>query len=135
MKEFIDTYKIPFVQTMDAKGFLPENHPLCLGMYGTAGDEAANKYFNEADLVIAMGNSFAQNATFSFKPDLFEGKQLVHINIDKAEINKVYKADVAVVSDIKLALQSIMFLIKKEIVTAISFFYFVFLISVQIKLN
>ncbi|MBU3837092.1 MAG: thiamine pyrophosphate-binding protein [Candidatus Phocaeicola faecigallinarum] len=118
LKEFIDTYKIPFVQTMDAKGFLPENHPLCLGMYGTAGDEAANKYFNEADLVIAMGNSFAQNATFSFKPDLFEGKQLVHINIDKAEINKVYKADVAVVSDIKLALQSIMFLIKKENLSA-----------------
>lgn len=103
----IDRYRIPFVQTMDAKGLLPENHPLCLGVYGTSGDKAANTYFAEAEMVVAVGNSFAQNATFAFKPDLYDGKQLIHINIDPAEINKVYPADIAVISDIKPALQSI----------------------------
>jgi acetolactate synthase-1/2/3 large subunit len=93
---------------MDARGLLPENHPLCLGMYGTSGDKAANTYFAEAECVIAMGNSFAQNATFGFKADLYEGKQLIHINIDPAEIGKVYKADAAVVSDVKPALQKLL---------------------------
>lgn len=106
--QLVETYNIPFVQTMDAKGLLPENHPLCLGMYGSSGDEAANKYFDEAETVIAMGNSFAQNATFAFRPDLYDGKTLIHINIDPHEIGKVYKADVAVVSDIKPALQGLL---------------------------
>lgn len=106
--QLVERYQIPFVQTMDAKGLLPENHLLCLGMYGTSGDKAANDYFAEAELVLAMGNSFAQNATFSFQPDLYVNKQLIHINIDPAEINKVYKADVAVVSDVKGALQAIL---------------------------
>ena len=111
LKELIEKYKIPFVQTMDAKGLLPESHPLCLGVYGTSGDKAANAYFNEAEVVLAMGNSFAQNATFAFKPDLYEGKQLIHINIDPAEIDKVYKADVRVVSDVRPALRSILTLL------------------------
>ena len=71
---FIEKFNIPFTQTMDAKGFLHENHPLCLGVYGSSGDKAANKYFAEAELVLAVGNSFAQNATFGYKPDLFKGK-------------------------------------------------------------
>ncbi|MDD4426391.1 MAG: thiamine pyrophosphate-binding protein [Mariniphaga sp.] len=105
--KLIDTYQIPFTHTMDAKGFLPENHPLCLGIYGSSGDEAANRYFSEAELVVAMGNSFAQNATFGFRTDLFNGKKLIHINIDPAEIGKVYKADIGVFSNIKPALQQI----------------------------
>lgn len=108
LKQLVEKYNIPYVQTMDAKGFLPENHFLCLGMYGTSGDKAANAYFGQAEVVLAMGNSFAQNASFSFKSDLYDGKQLIHINIDPTEINKVYKADAPVVSDIKPALQKIL---------------------------
>ena len=115
--QLVERYQIPFVQTMDAKGLLPENHPLCLGMYGTSGDKAANAYFADAEVVLAMGNSFAQNATFSFQPDLYADKQLIHINIDLAEIGKVYKADVAVVSDVKLALQAILPMLEMKNLT------------------
>ncbi|WP_242385420.1 thiamine pyrophosphate-binding protein [Phocaeicola sartorii] len=108
LKQLVEKYQIPYVQTMDAKGLLPENSPLCLGVYGTSGDKAANAYFEDAEVVLAMGNSFAQNATFAFRPDLYEGKQLIHINIDPAEIDKVYKADAPVVSDVKPALQTIL---------------------------
>lgn len=110
--EFIETYQIPFTQTMDAKGFLPENHPLCLGIYGTSGDEAASRYFPDAEIVVAMGNSFAQNATFGFKADLFNNKKLIHINIDPAEIGKVYKADIGITSDVKPAIQQILSKLK-----------------------
>lgn len=107
LMDFIEDFKIPFTQTMDAKGFLPENHPLCLGVYGSSGDQAANLYFSEVELVLTIGNSFAQNATFGFKTDLFKDKKLIHINIDPAEIDKVYKADVGIVSDAKTAIKLI----------------------------
>lgn len=105
--ELIEAYQIPFTHTMDAKGLLPENHPLCLGVLGTSGDQAANSYFTQAEVVLTLGNSFAQNATYAFKPDLYTNKKLVHINLDPDEIDKVYKADAPVVSDIKPAVIAI----------------------------
>lgn len=103
----VEQFQIPFMTTMDAKGILPENHSLSLGVYGTAGDAGANNYFKDSTVVLAVGNSFAQNATFAFKHDLYEGKTLMHINIDDNEINKVYRADYAMVSDIKPAVADI----------------------------
>lgn len=103
----IDTYQIPFVTTMDAKGYIEESHPLSMGIFGTTGDPKAMDYFNKADVVLAIGNSFAENATIAFKEDLYEGKTLIHINIDKNEINKVYNADFAMVCDAKPAIAMI----------------------------
>jgi len=104
---FIEKYQIPFMTTMDAKGIISEGHPLALGVYGTSGDPGALEYFEQANCVIALGNSFAQNATFGFKPELYNGKTLIHVNIDKAEIDKVYKAEIGLLSDIKDAVISI----------------------------
>ncbi len=103
----IDAYQIPFVTTMDAKGYLPEDHPLSLGIYGTTGDPKAREYFDKADLVLAVGNSFAENATLLFKPDLYDQKTLLHINIDPHEINKVYPADLSMIADARLGLEAI----------------------------
>ena len=104
---FVEKFQMPFVTTMDAKGVLPENHPLSLGVYGTSGDPGANRYFDNTTLVLAVGNSFAQNATFAFKADLYDQKTLMHINIDPHEINKVYRADYAMVSDICPAISAL----------------------------
>ncbi|HEC69228.1 MAG TPA: thiamine pyrophosphate-binding protein, partial [Candidatus Omnitrophica bacterium] len=111
--KFVESFHIPFVTTMDAKGILSEDHPLALGVFGTSGDPGAKKYFDKAKLVIAVGNSFAQNATFAFKPDLYTGKTLIHINIDKNEMNKVYKADCGIVSDAKAAIEALIDELKK----------------------
>ncbi|MCM8774217.1 MAG: thiamine pyrophosphate-binding protein, partial [Candidatus Omnitrophica bacterium] len=113
--EFIERFNIPFATTMDAKGIISEDHPLALGVYGTSGDPGANNYFDLAKLVIAIGNSFAQNATFGFKQDLYKGKTLIHINIDPNEINKVYKADCGIISDAKLAIKAIMERLKGKV--------------------
>lgn len=105
--KLVDDYRIPFVTTMDAKGYLPEDHPLSLGVFGTTGDPCAMDYFDKADVVLAVGNSFAENATLLFKEDLYDNKTLMHINIDPHEINKVYPADLSMVSDAKAGLESI----------------------------
>ena len=104
LRDLLERFEIPFVTTLDGKGIIPENHRLALGVFGDSGHASAATAFIHADVVVAVGNSFAQHATFNFRPDLFDGKTLVHINIDRREINKVYKADYAVVSDAKPAI-------------------------------
>ena len=106
--QLVERFQLPFITTMDAKGVLPENHPLSLGVYGTSGDPGAKSYFEAADVVLAIGNSFAQNATFAFSPQLYAGKTLLHVNIDPHEIDKVYKADLGMVSDASPAIVALM---------------------------
>jgi acetolactate synthase-1/2/3 large subunit len=110
-----ERYQIPYATTMDGKGVLPEDHPLSLGVYGTVGDHKALAYFKEATFVIAVGNSFAHNATFRFKEDLYAGKRLLHINIDKDEINKVYEAEYSMISDAKPAVAGILEILKAKV--------------------
>lgn len=109
----VENYHVPFISTMDAKGYLPENHRLSGGVFGTSGDPLAKELFEEAGVVIAVGNSFAENATFAFKKDLYQGKDLIHINIDRHEIGKVYEPAVSVFADARLAMQEINAELKK----------------------
>lgn len=104
LQQFLERFNIPFCTTMDGKGLLSENHPLSLGTFGISGDPGAKQSFKEADAVIAIGNSFAKWSSWKFKDDLFNNKILFHINIDKNEIDKVYKTNFSLVSDAKLAI-------------------------------
>ncbi|HEV3231241.1 MAG TPA: thiamine pyrophosphate-binding protein, partial [Candidatus Dormibacteraeota bacterium] len=99
----LERWQIPFVTTMDGKGVIGEDHPLSVGLFCDSGQETAWKAFDDAEVILAIGNSFAQHATFNFRPDLLRGKVLIHLNISEDEIDKVYKADGAIVADAKPA--------------------------------
>ncbi len=107
LKALVERYQIPFVTTLDGKGIISEDHPLSMGVFCDSGHKPASKAFLAADVVIAVGNSFAQHATFGFREDLFENRKLVHINIDIGEIDKVYKADAAIIADAKPAIAAL----------------------------
>jgi acetolactate synthase-1/2/3 large subunit len=107
LQAFVERFQIPFVTTLDGKGIIAEDHPLSLGVFADSGHASAGKAFVAADFVIAVGNSFAQHATFDFRSDLLAGKTLVHVNISAQEINKVYVADHAVIADAKLAVAAL----------------------------
>lgn len=107
MRAFVERFQIPFATTLDGKGIIAEDHPLALGVFADSGHASAAKAFVQADVVLAVGNSFAQHATFNFRPDLFKDKTLIHINISAAEINKVYPAECGIVSDAKPAIVSL----------------------------
>jgi acetolactate synthase I/II/III large subunit len=107
LQGLVERFQIPFVTTLDGKGIIDENHPLAQGVFGDSGHRRAMKAFSHADVVLAVGNSFAQHATFNFRSDLFKGKTLIHINIVSQEINKVYPADCGVVSDAKPAIAAL----------------------------
>jgi acetolactate synthase I/II/III large subunit len=105
--KLVERFQIPFITTLDGKGIIREDHPLALGFLGDSGNRGAREAFNHAEVVLAVGNSFAQHATFGFNPDLFKGKTLIHVNIDPKEIGKVYKADHPLVADAKPAIEAL----------------------------
>lgn len=98
---FVERFQIPFMTTMDAKGVLPEDHPLSLGMTGASGDPGAKQALLEADVVLAIGNSFSKWQTWRWDKNVYERKTLLQINIDKEAINRVYPPDLAIVADVK----------------------------------
>jgi acetolactate synthase-1/2/3 large subunit len=118
--DLIETFQIPFATTMDGKGILPESHPLSLGVLGNSGDPGAKAYFDRADVLFAVGNSFAQNATFRFSNELYRGKKIIHINIDNSEIGKVFAADYPVLSDAKPAVKALLNALSQNVKTHVA---------------
>ncbi len=107
LKSLLDRWSIPFVTTLDGKGAISDDSELSVGLFCDSGQNEAWKAFLDAEVILAVGNSFAQHATFDFRSDLLDAKTLVHINISADEIDKVYKADYAIIADAKLALDAL----------------------------
>jgi thiamine pyrophosphate-dependent acetolactate synthase large subunit-like protein len=107
VEAFVERFQVPVVTTLDGKGVIAENHPLCVGVFSESGHASAWKAFREADVVLAVGNSLNQHATFGLREDLFEDKTLIQVNISDGEIGKHYPVQHALVSDARPALAAI----------------------------
>jgi acetolactate synthase I/II/III large subunit len=115
IKRFIERFQIPLLTTLDGKGIVSENHSLSLGVFADSGHASAWKAFREAKVVVAIGNSLNQHATFNYRDDLFTDKVLIHINISEMEIGKSYKADHALVADARPAVAAITDALDKKV--------------------
>ncbi|MBB4138858.1 acetolactate synthase large subunit [Microbacterium invictum] len=90
----------PVVTTLMARGAFPDSHPQHLGMPGMHGTVPAVLALQEADLLVALGARFDDRVTG--KAALFApNAQVVHVDIDPAEISKIRTADVPIVGDVK----------------------------------
>lgn len=98
LKNFIEKTGIPSAWTLLGLSALPTSHPLNVGMLGMHGNYGPNVKTNEADLIIAVGMRFDDRVTGKVSAYARDAK-VVHIDIDHAEINKIIKADVAILGD------------------------------------
>ena len=108
--ELAELLSMPVASTLVGKGAFPENHPLALGggaypksRYASGQALVMNR---KADAVLAVGNSFRLPNATDGRP-IPEGVQLIHINADSGDLNKIYQADVPILADAKLALASL----------------------------
>jgi len=100
LTEFAEAYNIPVVTTLMGVGCFPENNPLSLKWLGMHGTVYANNAANECDLLLAFGARFDDRVTGN--PENFAvGSKIVHVDIDKSELNKNKIADLGIVADIK----------------------------------
>jgi thiamine pyrophosphate-dependent acetolactate synthase large subunit-like protein len=106
-RTFAERFGVPVVTTLDGKGIIPEDHPLCAGVFSESGHSSAWRAFREADVVLAVGNSLNQHATFGLREDLFDDKTLLQVNISADEIGRMYPAREAIVADARPALAAL----------------------------
>ncbi len=100
---FSEKTGIPVASTLLGLGAFPTDHPNYVGYLGMHGNYAPNINTNECDVLIAIGMRFDDRVTGNVSKYAKQAK-VIHIEIDKAEINKIIKADVAVHADAKEAL-------------------------------
>ena len=102
---FLETFGLPLCTTTMGKGAYPEDRPLSLGPIGRSGTGHGNRAAGECDLLIAVGTHFSDIDTGGWTLFNIPAKaRLIHIDIDPAEIARVYPPEVGIVSDAKLAL-------------------------------
>ena len=110
---FATSLGIPITTTLMGIGCIPCDHPLNLGMLGMHGTEYANFAVTECDLLIAIGARFDDRVTG--KIDTFAPHaNVIHIDIDPAEIGKNKRVDVPIVGDVKSVLTDMIDGLKKK---------------------
>jgi acetolactate synthase-1/2/3 large subunit len=95
--------QIPIAVTLLGIGGVAASHPLNLGMMGMHGEAWVNNAIQEADLLIALGMRFDDRVTGNLKTYARSAKK-IHVDIDRAELNKNVRVDVAIAKDLRVAL-------------------------------
>ncbi len=111
LRALAEKAEIPVVTTLLGKSALPETHPLCLGMGGMHGEAYANLALQQADLIIGVGTRFDDRLT-STASTFAPNAQIIHIDIDPAEISKRIRVDMPIVGDARNVLQALLPLVK-----------------------
>ena len=94
--------QIPIAMTLLGIGGVPASHPLNLGMMGMHGEAWVNEAIQEADLLIALGMRFDDRVTGNLKTYARTARK-IHVDVDRAELNKNVRVDVAIAKDLKAA--------------------------------
>lgn len=103
---FIEKTGIPVASTLLGLGAFPADHSNYVGFLGMHGNYGPNLNTNECDVLIAIGMRFDDRVTGNVSRYAKQAK-IIHIDIDKAEINKIVKTDVAIHADAKEALEAL----------------------------
>jgi acetolactate synthase-1/2/3 large subunit len=113
VRTFAEKANIPVGLTLLGLGGFPASHPLSLGMMGMHGEAWLNTTIQEADLLIALGMRFDDRVTGNLKTYAPNAKK-IHIEIDRAEVNKNVKVDVALIGDLKAVLRDLLPKMKEQ---------------------
>src|SRR5881628_2744272 len=94
---------IPIAVTLLGIGGVAASHPLNLGMMGMHGEAWVNHAIQEADLLIALGMRFDDRVTGNLRTYARNARK-IHVDIDRAELNKNVRVDVGIAKDLREAL-------------------------------
>jgi len=108
VKALAERSAIPVATTLSGKGIVPETHPLALGVIGALGGTTVARHFVEdADVIFAVGFKFGQNPTYRWTLPK-AGQTIIHLDIDGAEIGKMFPAEIGMVADARAGLAAML---------------------------
>jgi acetolactate synthase-1/2/3 large subunit len=105
--------EIPVACTLHGLSAFPTKHPLYVGMLGMHGNYGPNILTNEADTLIAIGMRFDDRVTGKLS-EYARQARIVHIDVDRAELNKNVQVSAGIVADAKESLEAILPMIEKQ---------------------
>jgi len=111
--QFAERHQIPVACTLLGLGAFPASHPLSLGMMGMHGESWVNHAIQQADLLLAFGMRFDDRVTGNVASYAPHAKK-IHVDIDPYEINKIIRADVALIGDLRQVLTTMLPLLPKK---------------------
>src|SRR5207237_29959 len=104
VRAFAEKAMVPVSPTLLGIGGIPASHPLNVGMMGMHGEAWVNQAIQEADLLLAFGMRFDDRVTGNLKTYAPTARK-IHVDIDRAELNKNVRVDVAIAKDLRGALE------------------------------
>ena len=114
LRAFVDASGIPVASTLLGLSALPTDHPQYVGMLGMHGNYGPNILTNKADVIIAVGMRFDDRVTGKLA-EYARQAQIIHVDIDPAELNKNVQVAVGLISDAKEALRALTPLVKRTV--------------------
>jgi acetolactate synthase-1/2/3 large subunit len=106
VRKFAKLGGIPAVETLMARGVMGHNNPLLKGMLGMHGNYSSNMAMSETDLIISLGARFDDRVTGKLS-EFAKYADIIHIDIDPANISKLVSIDYPIVGDISIVLEKI----------------------------
>jgi acetolactate synthase I/II/III large subunit len=106
-EKFVRTSNIPVAMTLLGIGCFPATDSMNLGMMGMHGEAWVNTAIQEADLLIAVGMRFDDRVTGDLRTYARNARK-IHIEVDRAEINKNVKVDSALIGDARETLEQLL---------------------------
>jgi acetolactate synthase-1/2/3 large subunit len=101
-----ETLRWPIVTTPQAKGSVPDSHPLNYGVFGFAGQEKAAKLIEDQEhrAIIIIGSSLGETATSNWNRQLVGDRFAVQIDIDESVFHRTYPIDLPIRGDAGLSI-------------------------------
>ncbi|MDG1685644.1 MAG: biosynthetic-type acetolactate synthase large subunit [Flavobacteriaceae bacterium] len=106
-RAFVEKSGVPAAWTILGVSAIETSHPLNVGMVGMHGNYAPNLLTNECDLLLAIGMRFDDRVTGNLSTYAKQAN-IIHFEIDPAEVNKNVEVDVAVMGNVKHTLKAIL---------------------------
>ncbi len=104
--ELAEILNWPIITTPQAKGYIPEDHPLLLGVFGFAGHEVASQLIADGDgqVLFIVGSSLGETATNNYNLNLTKNRFSIQLDFDQSVFNRKYEIDLPVLGDIHSSL-------------------------------
>jgi len=107
LSEFLN---IPVTTSLKGKGVISEQSGLSLGSLGVTSYSPASRYITEqADLLVFLGAGFNERTSYVWDQQLLNGKKIAQVDINEDQLEKVFRADLAIKGDIKEVLSGVMY--------------------------
>jgi acetolactate synthase-1/2/3 large subunit len=101
LRSLSDRLKLPVATSLKGKGAIDERSPFALGSTGVTSLGYARHYLErEADLVLMLGAGYNERTSYLWVVGLLEGKTLIQVDRNSSQLEKVYRADLAIQADL-----------------------------------